>query len=183
MIDRLERSASGKKVAVTYTYFGYKEQKNQKVGRIAASLLKQLLCRLDEIPKEIFNIYRDWIISCSRPPTELLVEMFIKVSQWFSETYVIFDALDEYGDEIERKKFLGFVQVLQKHGFKIFLTSRDHLREELENSLNDIFVCPIVPEENVVRSFLAKRLAEKEMPDSVRDATISRLLETAKSGM
>ncbi|KAI9894307.1 MAG: hypothetical protein M1814_003063 [Vezdaea aestivalis] len=83
VVEYLEREYCRTDVAVIYAYFNYKESADQTASRVLASLLRQLIHGLNEIPEGV------------RPKVQELAPHLVTALRAFTRTFVIIDALDE----------------------------------------------------------------------------------------
>lgn len=128
MIDELETRYENLPMGVAYVYFDYKNQENQSIPSIFASLLKQLVVRRDEMTPEVLAFYGRFRSRATRPELSAILQTIVHLSTLFSSTFIILDALDEL-DEKHLPLLLNSLSQLLDSGQKIqvFATSRPHL--------------------------------------------------------
>jgi glycyl-tRNA synthetase alpha subunit len=180
VIDRLRNSINDGygQAALTYVYFDYKDQQNQKAVQIVASLLKQLLCQIDKIPDEVEDMYKTSVSACTRPSLGVLTKCFIRLLRNFSTSFVVFDALDECNPE-QRDPIVGFIKDLQREKARVFLTSRPHLSEIQELFLSNLVTLQIEAEKHDLRNFLGIELAKRKINKTLSASIIQTLVEKA----
>jgi hypothetical protein len=127
---------------VLFFYFDYTDQINQTLETFAASLMKQLLCAGQFLPKEVEAAYDDCKNRYCTLDFATLSHLFDSCSQRFSSIHLVLDALDEY-HHTKIKKLVSFLCHLKDETecrFKILCTTRAHLRDiAVELKAGDIF--------------------------------------------
>jgi hypothetical protein len=113
-VGYLERSFEGKNVAIAYIYCSYKEQRDQTVLNLIASLLKQLVQRNAVISEKIISLYENHIKK-QTPLTLKECSNLIKLeAHRFSKVFMVIDALDECSKiNGTRMSFLTEIRKLQ----------------------------------------------------------------------
>ena len=112
-------------VGITYFYFNYKQQAEQSIESLLASLLKQLLLGQSCLPIEVQNLYERHIEKRTRPSEAELSDILNMSIRRFSRSFILLDALDECTDLQTRSKLLKRVFSLQNHQrVSVFATSR-----------------------------------------------------------
>lgn len=119
MIDSLRVEAKINGYSVGHIYFNYKEQEQQTPTKALASLVKQLAYQAryvpdalekhcDELQKEQLAIQRLYI-------------SLLDISERFTKTFFIFDALDECDQVNQRRELLSLFHRICAHGPKIHM--------------------------------------------------------------
>lgn len=134
MIDHLLEQAPRSHYGVAYVYFDYKERDQQKPVDVLASMVKQLLCQLRVIPKEIEESYDIMDREHKRPRLNDLYTMLLVVIKSFDQTFIVCDALDECDQDDQRRELLPLFHRMGRDGMNVFLTSREH-PEDIQDSL------------------------------------------------
>ncbi|KAI5840036.1 ankyrin repeat-containing domain protein [Morchella snyderi] len=134
LIDYLQGRATKANHGVAYIYFNYQEQNQQEPRDFLASILKQLACQLESLPKEIEELYEGLGKRHGRPTIEDLSTILFKLSKSFTRTFIICDALDECDPGKQRKMLLPLFHQMAKNGIYVFLTSREY-PEDIQISL------------------------------------------------
>jgi hypothetical protein len=178
VIDYLKNRFQKERVAVVYVYFDYKDQQNQKGATIIASLLKQLVCKLQNLPLQLETLYNECVCSHTRPDISILRQLFVESSQELSSVYVVFDALDECGKQ-QLDDILSFVKLLQESRANVLLTMREHLRY-IVKIFKDPVILPISAEEHDVRNYLQIELAKESIVPSIQKKILETLTAHAK---
>ena len=127
---------------------------------IAAKILRQLLAYFDEIPPELRSLYDDCIRKNSRLDASDLTRLLLLCSRKFSTLFAVFDALDEC-DDGHRLEILTFLTLLRKSGHRILISSRPHLRQQLQDELSDTSTLEISADEQDLRNYIITRLDQK----------------------
>jgi len=131
---------------LAYIYFDYKDRARQTPEVILSELLKQLAFRRTDLQADtsvsphIEKMYEKMHTEGKRPSMSDLQEVFISIAAEFSEVFLIFDALDECGEN-ERNLLLPFLMRLPlarkgNVGFKIMITGRPH-RADMQRAFAD----------------------------------------------
>jgi hypothetical protein len=181
VIDLLNTKIASEKAnaALAYVYFDYKNQPNQRIENIIASILKQILCQLDDLPDELETIYNTCILRHTSPDSALLTQCLIRNSKRFSSVFVVLDALDEC-DEKQLQKIIQLIKTLQEEKISVFLTMRPHLECVRSKLYVDPVVLPIAADEQDIQNFLQIELAKRDMAGSLRTKIKDRLTDTAQ---
>ena len=120
---------------IGYIYFNYKQQDEQTINDLLASLLKQLTGARQSLPKVLQDLYDQHKTERTRPTVDELSRALHSVTGMFSRVFIVIDALDECQYEY-RTKFLSRIFQLQTAArVYIFATSRfipdiEHLFED-----------------------------------------------------
>ena len=118
---------------------------------MARSLLKQLLTPLDAITPELELMYS----KNTKPNVATCQALLHSCSQKFDTIYAVFDAVDECNDEI-----LEFIAQLP-NSYRILLSSRPHLIQNLRSQLTNAVIMNIAAEESDLQNYIVRRLVEK----------------------
>jgi hypothetical protein len=158
-------------VGVAHIYFNYKEQGSQGLSNILGSLLKQLcqqLPQLSQIPPQLENL-----TSGRRTPSEKeLFLALIETSKAFTQTFLVFDALDECDREIQRGTLLPMIHRMGENGFRVFMTSRRYA-DDIEERFRTVPSIEIVAHDDDIKSYIYERL--DAYPSAKRMITIAGL--------
>ena len=170
VIDALCDRARERNAAVACFYFDFAAQKEQSLTTVLSSLLKQLVCGLENIPPKIVEAFRDQKKTTGGRRLELgdIVGMLQDIAS-SRPTFICFDALDECVAEY-RGKLLGLLQqILQKSpSTRIFLAGRLHVRDEVEKHLaGRVVEVSITPTKDDIIRFLRAKLREDTTPDAM----------------
>lgn len=124
VIDHLMDQYAKEDANVIYIYFDYKSQTKQTEVDIVSALLKQVLCRITDIPADIQSFYNDSVVANKKPMNDLIRFLTLHSK---SRTYAVFDALDECDDKYQQG-MLSLFGMLEKTGFKLLISMRPHMK-------------------------------------------------------
>ncbi|KAH0536690.1 hypothetical protein FGG08_006456 [Glutinoglossum americanum] len=136
VVDYLERSFEKENVAIAYIYCSYKEQEDQTVVNLIASLLQQLVQRNPIISDEVMSLHRSHIRKRTRPKLDEYSSLLQSEVCRFSKVFIVIDALDECPESKRtRDNFLVEVRKLQPR-IHLLVTSRhvSTIEREFEKS-------------------------------------------------
>lgn len=169
---------------MAYIYFDFNEQDQQQPERCLASLVKQLVCQIQHLPKEIEELY-DTLGSKQKSPTleELYTALFV-VAKQFPKTFIICDALDECDLKSQRTRLLPLFHRMGGDGMKLFLTSRDY-PEDIQDSLHNSAKLRLFAKEEDIASYVERKIdenhrAKRLMDGNCKKKIISELIDCAK---
>lgn len=162
VIEHLKTTFEEENVGIAYVYFERANQEQQTSAVVVRSILQQLVYPLppEELPADLFAAYR---ASKTRglKDVDLLFVVLLSLRSKFQSTFVIFDALDEC-KETELESIMIIMEQLATASFRIFATSRPHLR-----NLSIFAVAPtieIVAHIDDIKKYLSKRVDQKIAP-------------------
>ncbi|KAI8648834.1 hypothetical protein NCS56_01499400 [Fusarium sp. Ph1] len=99
VIDDLKtRFAADTTVGLAYIYCNAKNQQNQDIRMLLASVLRQLCQRWPAIPDAVKSLHNQHIRRQTKPRIEELYKAIETVSALFKRIYLVVDALDEWKD-------------------------------------------------------------------------------------
>ena len=170
VVDTLGDWAREQNAAVACFYFDFAAQKEQSPTSTLSSLLKQVVCGLEEIPENITKVFRDQkkVIGGRRLGLDEIVEMLQDISS-SQPTFICIDALDECMAEHQAEVLDALKQILHKSpSIRIFLAGRLQIRDEVEKHLAGrvVTVCIIPTKDDMVR-FLRAKLKKDATPDAM----------------
>jgi NACHT domain len=113
-------------IGTAYLYCNFRRQDEQKPVDLLASLLKQLLSELPNIPVSVRRLYEYHKGKQTRPSFDEISKELHSVVAAYSKCFIVVDALDECQvSDGGRPKFLSELLELQtKVGANLFATSR-----------------------------------------------------------
>ena len=170
VIDKLGDWARGRNAAVACFYFDFAAQKEQSPMSVLGSLLKQVVCGLEQIPGKIAKAFRDQknVIGGRRLELSEIVEMLQYISSSRS-TFICIDAVDECMAEYRAELLDSLKQVLRKSpSIRIFLAGRSLIRDEVERYLSGgvVAVCIVPIRDDIIR-FLRAKLKKDATPGAM----------------
>ena len=169
VIDRLSDGTSEGSVSVVYLYCDFRTQKSQVTPQMLASLLKQVVCRLEAIPVEIDRAFQK--AKQGSDGRGLSVSEILKLlpaalrSQ--KRTFICIDALDECVTE-NRSEFLRSLRSIVKDSpnVRLFATGRPHIQAALEGHHNGALqVMLFKPMKGDIRKYLKMKLQDDIFPE------------------
>lgn len=186
VIDYLLDEAQTSNYGVAYVYFDYNEQNQQKPIHVLASLVKQLASQLPQLPTYITDLKAKHTKEGDKRPTvDELYSCLLSTLKSFSQTFLVFDALDECNQKSQRKGLLPLFHRMGKSGINVFLTSRQH-PEDIQYSFRDSAKTELRANDEDVKQYIqqkidehprAKRLVER---GGCEDKIISELTNCAR---
>jgi len=189
VIDKLGDWANGRNAAVVCFYFDFAAQKEQSPVGVLGSLLKQVVCGLEEIPSTIAKAFRDGKNTTGGRRLGLgeIVEMLQDISS-SRPTFICIDAVDECMSKYRVELLDSLNQVLLKSpGIRIFLAGRSQIRDEVEKYLSGrVVAVSIIPTKNDIVRFLRAKLKKDATPDAMDknlEADIIKNIPEAVSAM
>jgi len=168
--DTLGDWARGRNAAVACFYFDFAAQNEQSPTSILGSLLKQVVCGLEEIPAKIARAFRDQknVIGRRKLGLDEIIEMLQDITS-SRHTLICIDALDECMAEYRARLLDSLKQILHKSpSTRIFLAGRLHIRDEVEERLTGmVAVVSVTPVKGDIIRFLRAKLKEDITPDAM----------------
>jgi Cdc6-like AAA superfamily ATPase len=142
-------------VAVAYLYCNFRRRDEQKPIDMLASLLKQLILGLSNIPDGVKNLYDYHDSRQTRPSLQEISKELCSVIAACSKCFIVVDALDECPTtDGSRQIFLAELLNLRvKTGVNIFATSR-HIPQIVQEFTGTFTTLEIRASDNDVRRYL-----------------------------
>ena len=162
--------AKGQNAVVACFYFDFAAQKEQSPTSVLRSLLKQVVCGLEEIPTKIAQAFRDQkkVIGGRKLGPREIVAMLQDISS-SRPTYICIDAVDECMAEYRVELLDSLEEILFKSpSTRIFLAGRLQIRDEVEKHLSGrVVVVSIIPTKDDIVRFLRAKLKMDATPDAM----------------
>jgi hypothetical protein len=125
VVNHLQTTFGANDVAIACIYCNYKEQLEQTVRNLIASILKQMLQDSCSISDNIKSLYKRHNERGTRPALDELTTELNSEIRMYSKVFIIVDALDECSeDNGTRAGFLRSLQSLDT-SVRLLFTSRD----------------------------------------------------------
>ncbi len=127
MIEELTtRFSNDPTIGIAYIYCNFRQQDEQKIDKLLASLLKQLAESQPSLPGILKELYNRHKMKRTRPSLEEISRSLQVVTTLYSRVFLIIDALDECQVANGcRQRFLSEMFSLQdNHGVNLYITSR-----------------------------------------------------------
>jgi hypothetical protein len=124
--DLLSRFHTDPRIGIAWLYCNFRQQDEQKVENLFASLLRQLSQQQTSSPHSLRELYERHNKSRTRPSFDEILKVLRSVAATYSRVFIIVDALDEcLVFDGSRKRFLTEIFDLQvNYGANLFATSR-----------------------------------------------------------
>ncbi|RPA95531.1 hypothetical protein L873DRAFT_1697743, partial [Choiromyces venosus 120613-1] len=190
VIDALCDQAGRQNIAVACLYCDFLARKEQSTTYMIGALLKQLLSRSPDVPETIRQRFEDSKQHIGGRSLRLpeMLEILKMTLESLDRAYICIDALDEFLSE-RLPEFLRSLQTViqESPGTRLFITSRPHVRAEVEKYL----ACGIVsvllkPSREDINRYLIMKIEEDTDPDAMDDnlrEDILRLIPENISGI
>ena len=180
VVDSLCDRARGKNVAVACFYFDFAAQKEQPLTSMLATLLKQVVGGLDEVPGEIARAYEDQkkVIGGRTPQLSDVVRMLQAIS-YERRTFICIDALDECMTGHQVKLLSSLNQILKESpATRIFVTGRPQILAEIGKRLaGRVTLVSITTRRDDIISYLHSRLDEDTTSDAMDSSLRADILK------
>ena len=181
VIDTLGDWARGQNAAVACFYFDFAAQKEQSPTTTLSSLLRQVVCGLEEIPAEISGAFRDQkkVIGGRKLGLAEIVAMLQDISS-SRPIFICIDALDECMAEYRAEMLDSLKQILHKSSsIRIFLAGRLQIRDEVMKYLAGWLVAiSIIPTKDDIIRFLREKLKKDATPDAMDKSLEADIIKT-----
>ena len=124
-MDYLQRYFKDDNVSITCIYCNYREQPDQTVSNLVASLLKQLVQDHSAIYDNVGHLYECHRRIRTKPTLDEIHEVLCSETAKFSKAFIVVDALDECSEVNQTRA--GLLKALRSLGSNVSLlvTSRD----------------------------------------------------------
>ena len=147
---------------------------------MVASLLKQLLSALPEIPTEVNDVFNK--VECGEWASDLItafITFIKKFSAKFSCVAVLVDAFDECQRD-EQTHIVNVITDLRKSGLKIYMTTRQECQNYLESKFDGAVSIKIAAQDSDIKLFLEKQITSEDIDDDLKDEIISTICPQAQ---
>ena len=170
VVDTLGDWTRGQNAAVACFYFDFAAQKEQSPTSTLSTLLKQVVCGLEEIPAKITKAFQDQkkVIGGRKLGLGEIVEMLQDISS-SRPIFICIDALDECMAEYRAEVLDSLKQILHKSpSIRIFLAGRLQIGDEVEKHLaGRVVTVSIIPTKDDIVRFLQEKLKKDATPDAM----------------
>jgi hypothetical protein len=182
VIDYLGRTFREEDVGIAFIYCSYKEQMDQNLTNLVASLLQQLVQRHSVIPNKVRSLYEQHISKRTRPTLAECYELLRSELTSCSRAFIVVDALDECNETNgTRSRLIAELLSLPPTAY-LLVTSRHVL--SIEDTLNQSSRLEIRASDTDVRIYLENRIQEKsrlkrhvQADPSLRNPIIDTIVE------
>jgi len=170
VVDKLYDQARRQSTVVVCFYLDRTSQEEQPLTDVLGSLLKQLIDRLDSIPKEVLDVFREEKMGVGGRALQFsqIAKLFQTIAS-LQRTIICIDALNECGVRDRLKLLSSLKEILQKSpGTQLFLTGKPDIRGEIETEFGGAATAvSITTTKDDVISYLRARLNEDPAPDAM----------------
>lgn len=153
-IDHLLRTARTNNIGIAFSYCSYNTRSDLTLSVLLAGLVKQLIQSQSPIPDPVMRLYDKHRSSGTSPTLDEMSSVLLSVLSCNTHTYIVIDALDEYGGNHYAQH--GLVRTLQslqgQANLCLMFTSR--YLPEIERQFTGSPTLPIRATEADVRRFL-----------------------------
>jgi|ERR1700722_4661736 len=166
-------------VATVFIYCAYKEQAEQTVSNLVASLLKQMVQDCSTISDGVKSFYDLHRRRATRPTLDQLTGVLISEIQTYSKVFIVVDALDEcQEDDATRAMLLEVLRSLPGQ-VNLLVTSRDlpSIARDFEGTKR----LHIRAKDNDVRAYIEGRIAlGPRRLQGLQETIVNKILENVK---
>ena len=181
VIETLCHQGIGEQVAVACLYCDFNDQKKQSTAHMLGAILKQVVSGWEHIPQEIkeaFERSKKELDGRELGPAEML-KLLISTLRTLKRSYICIDALDEFPQEYRPELFKSLAQITRESmGTRLFMTGRQHIREEVGRSFTGGAEIRIIPSEEDIKKYLRLRLSNDTQPRIMNDGLREEILTT-----
>ncbi|KAI8681950.1 hypothetical protein NCS55_00448800 [Fusarium keratoplasticum] len=127
VVDDVGKRFNGdRNIGIAYIYCNFRQQDNQRIDKMLASLLRQLAERQPSLPEVVKDLYNRHKPKKTRPLVDEISTTLRSLAKTYVRVYLLVDALDEcQASEGSRAELLRELFALQKScGASLFMTSR-----------------------------------------------------------
>ena len=160
--------------------FDFATHDEQSPEAVLGSVLKQVVCGLEEVPERVVKAFRnsEKVLGGQSLALAEIVEFLQDISS-SRRTFICIDALDECPPRYRAGLLDSLNQILQKsHGARLFLTGRPHIRGEVDKHLaGSAWTRSITPTKNDITTFLREKLKEDTMPDAMDESLQEEIIQ------
>jgi nucleoside phosphorylase len=137
IIDHLARMFQNDSFGLAWVYVDYRERNSQKMENFSADLLRQLVQKSEKISNSIINTFGKHSWGELKPKLGEYKTLLQEELQKFIRTFVIIDALDEWGTKHQIKELITELLNL-KPAIHLLVTSRpsEEIRDLLDEALH-----------------------------------------------
>jgi len=154
----------------------------QTADNVIGCILRQLL-QHKALPRELDAAYDEWIERGrrKRPDGDFFVNLAVHCAKEFAVVFIVLDAFDECGDE-ERDTLVHYLQQFLKAGFKLYVTTRLHLRDRLFESFGMAgSMIEIKADAADVEKYVKESLKNRLLSESLKDEILKVIMKAEAS--
>ena len=167
VIETLCHQSIGKQAAIACLYCDFNDQKKQSTAHMLGAILKQVVSGWENIPQEIeeaFKRSKNELDGRELESVEIL-KLLISTLRTLGRSYICIDALDEFSEKYRPELFRSLAQITRESlGTRLFVTGRQHIREEVGRYFTGGAEIQIIPSEEDIKIYLSMRLSDDTQP-------------------
>ena len=184
VVDKLCDMAGERNIGVSCFYVDFAAREEQSPENILGSLLKQIVGKLEKIPDEISQMFKDSkeVIGGRGLRMSEIVKLLQTVTN-LQPTFICIDALDECVERHRPEILDSLRQILEKSpNTRIFLTGRRHIGDEIDRHLGErTTVLSTKPNRDDIVGYIRMRLSKdtslEGMDTGLEDEIIKSITE------
>ena len=149
---------------------------------VLGELARQLLVQRPQMPDSVMNIYAR---ASSGPLSfETVKDVLLSACDGLSRTFLILDALDEYGEQTQRRLLLNFLRQIDKRSnVRIIITSRYH-PSDIQNALDEALQLKVEAHASDLGLFLTETInndvMSEEIPERLKEKIVRSIIGGAQ---
>ena len=155
--------------------------KEQSTAHMLGAILKQVASGWEHIPQEIeaeFQRSKKTLDGRELGLAEIL-KLLISTLRTLERSYICIDALDEFPEEHRPDLLKSLAQITRESPVtRLFMTGRQHIREEVEGYFTGRAEIRIIPIEEDIKRYLNLRLLKDTRPWIMNDSLREEILTT-----
>ena len=145
------------------------------------AILKQVISGWEHIPHEVETAYQKSKNKLGGRELESveILKLLISTLRTLERSYICIDALDEFLQEYRPELFRSLAQITRESpGTRLFMTGRQHIREEVGRYFTGGAEIRIMPSEEDIKKYLCMRLSNDTQPNIMNDSLREEILTT-----
>jgi hypothetical protein len=144
-------------IGIAYLYCNYRQQQDQKVQKILANLLKQLIQRQRFMSEEMKTLYERYKDKQSGPLLKEITRVLYSIIKDYKKVFILVDALDECQapDGSHWTIFSELFSLQNKAGANLFVTSR--VIPDIRNVFKDSLFLEIRARDEDIQKYVDNR--------------------------
>ena len=172
----------GQNIAIAFVYFDYRDQENQSLENVVASLLRQIASQKSVLPVSLADLHTKLREQNRKPQTQDLELTLLHTCCEFDQVFILIDALDECDEAIRREYFLPFLATLQQTPrIMLFITSRPY-PEDIRTALNPAPQITVQASDEDLRKFVRRKIEDSGNARIIDEEFKQHLIETVAKG-
>jgi hypothetical protein len=166
-------------MATTFIYCNYKEQAEQTVCNLVATLLKQMIQDRRVISADVKSFYERHHRREARPTLDQLTEVLMSEIRTYSKVFIIVDALDECREDDATRALL--LEVLRSLPLQVNLMVTSRNLPSIRRDFVGTKLLHIRAKDDDLRVYIEGRIAlGPRHLKNLQDAIVNKIVENAK---